>query len=326
GSDFGDVGIAWEAGMRAGDFEAAWRATDRIERVRRTDEAAGRLAHRPDHLLWNGTSFAGRRVLVRCNHGLGDTLQFIRYVPLLRAIARQVSVLVQPHLLELLRSPELGDVQNGWTDAPPPLHDVAIEIMELPYAFRSTIDTLPRRVPYLPLAHLRRFAADPPRLAEGAFRVGLVWGSSDWDPSRSVPLQALAPLAGVPDVRFYGLQQGEHAQSPAEAPFSMTVLSPHTSAIAAAAAAMMELDLVITVDCMAAHLAGALGRPVWVMLKADADWRWMERRDDSPWYPTMRLFRQPREGDWAAMVDRIAGALAAVVKPSATGGRAVWLS
>jgi hypothetical protein len=305
-----DVADAWDAAMRRGAFEAAWRETDRIEAPRRADQAAGRLVPHPDHLLWDGAAFHGQRVLVRCNHGLGDTLQFIRFVPQLREIASHVTVLVQPHLVELLQCEAFGDVQNGWTDAAPPAHDVQVEIMELPYAFRSTIETLPRRVPYLPLDNVRAFAgAIPPLARDGCARVGLVWGSSEWDPSRSIPLRCMEPLAHVPAVEFFGLQQGAHAEPASEAPFALSVLSPYTAHIAAAAAAMLELDLVVTVDCMIAHLAGALGRPVWVLLKREADWRWMNDRADSPWYPTMRLLRQEREGDWSGVVRLVADGL-----------------
>ena len=309
-AELDDVAQRWEAAMRAGDFEAAWRETDRIERQRRAWEARGRLVHQPHHLLWNGTPFDDRRVLVRCNHGLGDTLQFARYLPQLRARAQRVDVLAQPHLVDLLQAPAMGEVRNGWTDQPPPRHDLEIEIMELPYAFRSTVETLPARVPYLPLTAVQTArSALPPWPRSAAFRVGLVWSASDWDTTRSVPLAALEPFTRVAHVQFYGLQQGASAQPHHEAPFPITSLSTYTGDICAAAAAMLELDLVITVDCMVAHLAGALGRPVWVMLKRDGDWRWMTGRLDSPWYPTMRLFRQRVAGDWRETGRAVAKAL-----------------
>jgi ADP-heptose:LPS heptosyltransferase len=140
-------------------------------------------------------------------------------------------------------------------------------------------------------------------------RVGLIWAASDWDRTRSIPLHALAPLGGVPGIRFYSLQQGEQAAASAHAPFAIEPYSTHTGEIVAAAAAMLELDLVITVDAMAAHLAGALGRPVWVLLKHEADWRWMDAVPTSPWYPTMRLFRQARAGDWTSVAHDVAHAL-----------------
>jgi hypothetical protein len=309
--DRADVAQRWEAAMRAGDFEEAWRQTDRIELARRRDAAAGRLVRGPHHLLWDGTPFHDRHVLARCNHGLGDTLQFARYLPLLRAVARSVTVLAPPPLVGFLSSARIfGDVRNGQADEPPPEHDVEVEIMELPYAFRSTRDGVPCSVPYIPLRGLRAGMAQLPAFGEEqVLHVGLVWGSSEWHPARSLPVTALAPLAAVSHVRFHALQQGPHADEWGAAPIAISPLNAHTAEIAACASAILKLDLVIAVDCMAAHLAGALGQPVWVVLQAHADWRWMEERADSPWYPTMRLFRQSQPGEWGDVVAAVASAL-----------------
>jgi hypothetical protein len=310
-----DVCTQWMAAMKCGDFEAAWRQTDRIELERRNLEAIGRFVRRDEYLSWNGRAFDRQRVLVRCTHGLGDTIQFVRYVPLLRQRAKSVCVLVQPQLLPLFSdTTEFGDVRNGWTDAAPPGHDVEIEVMELPYAFRSTLQTIPRAVPYLPLASLTRYADLPERFdATPALKVGLLWAASDWDKTRSISLDALTPLAAVPQVKFYSLQQGPEAEDWNGARFPVQPLHRYTQEIAAAAAAMCKLDLVITVDSMAAHLAGALARPVWVLLQHEADWRWMTDRNDSPWYPTMRFFRQPGAGDWKSVVENVVAELASVV-------------
>ena len=310
--DASDVGARWLEAMRRGDFEAAWRETDRIELPRRVRESRGGFVRGPQHLTWDGTPFDGRDVLIRCEHGLGDTLQFMRYAPLVRERARSVTALVQPMLVPLFEgSAAYGEVRNGWTDAPPPRHDVAIEVMELAYAFRSTVETLPREVPYLPLEPLARVRERLPPMSGGTgVRVGLTWSASDWDTTRSVPLEALEPLGRVADVRFYSLQQGEAAKAWRDAPFTIDPYSQHTAPVEMAAAAMLDVDLVITIDSMVAHLAGALGRPVWVFLKHESDWRWIEGRDDSPWYPTMRLFRQPASGDWRGAVTAAAAALA----------------
>jgi hypothetical protein len=301
-----DVGAEWLAAMRRGDWEGAWRATDRIELPRRARQRAAGFERQPEHLRWDGTPLAGRSVLVRCEHGLGDTLQFMRFVPHLGA--RQLHFLVQPQLVGLLRgAPGLGEVRNYWTDDPLPSHEVDIEVMELAYALRLTLAQLPP-----PYPHLHRQLADAPPLPlrdEDRLRVGLVWAASDWDGSRSVPLAALAPLFGLDAVRYYSLQQGEAAHDPLLQRLGIVVLSPHTRDLAAAAAAMAALDLVLCVDAMPAHLAGTLGRPTWVLLKHEADWRWMEGREDSPWYPTLRLFRQPRAGDWAAVARQVASCL-----------------
>lgn len=297
-----DVADDWFAAMRRGDFEQAWRATDRIELPRRQRQRRPGFVRRADQLRWDGTPPQGRVVLVRCEHGLGDTLQFLRFVP--RLAARQVHLMVQPPLLDLLRgAPGLGDVRDYWTDDPLPPHEVDMEVMELAYALRTTLATLPAPYPHLASRLPRHPALRLP--GDGRLRVGLLWAGSDWDVSRSVPLAALAPLAAVPGVRFYSLQQGAAAADPLLEPMRIECLSPRTTDLRSAAAAMQQLDLVISIDGMPAHLAGTLGRPTWVLLKREADWRWMEEREDSPWYPSMRLFRQGRGGDWHGVVSRV---------------------
>jgi hypothetical protein len=317
-----EIALRWDHAMRRGDFEGAWRQTDRIEIPRRAAQRRPGFVRLPQQLTWNGEPFAGRDVLVRCEHGLGDTLQFVRYVPLIRRVARSVTLLVQPGLVELLRhNAAFGDVRNGWSGETPS-HDVAIEVMEFAYAFRSTCDTLPAHVPYLapePLESVKRTL--PPLDGGSALRVGIAWCASDWDDTRSIPLDVLSCFAEVPNVHFYSLQQGTARDSWREAPFALDPYSRHTESVEHAAAAMLGLDLVITVDSMVAHLAGALGRTVWVLLKHRADWRWMERRDDSPWYPTMRLIRQSSEGDWSGAARAAASLLSELARAKALRSR-----
>src|SRR4051812_16998555 len=143
---------AWMRAMRRGHFAAAWAETDRVEMPRREQERRGQLVWQPHHLLWSGEPFDGRRVVIRCNHGLGDTLQFVRFVPRVQTVARAVTLMAQPALVDLLRAaPEFGEVRNGWSDEPLPAHDAEVEIMELAYAFRGTPETLSTTVPYLPI-------------------------------------------------------------------------------------------------------------------------------------------------------------------------------
>ncbi|MEJ7928930.1 hypothetical protein WG922_02995 [Ramlibacter sp. AN1015] len=298
-----DVATRWTAAMRAGDWEGAWRQTDRIELPRRVQQALPGFARGPQHLVWDGSAPDDRVVMVRCLHGLGDTLQFMRFVPALEARARLLHFLVQPSLLQLLHdAPGLGLVSNAWTDEPP-AHEVEIEVMELAYVLRTTAQSLPPPYPALADAVRERngfvLPAEPHQL-----RVGLVWASSGWDRTRSIPLEALAPLLAVPGVRFYDLQQETQAR-----PAPAVALWRHTADAASAAAAMLELDLVVTVDGMPAHLAATLGRPTWLLLKEDADWRWGELRPHTPWYPSMRLFRQRAGEGWTALVGEVADAL-----------------
>jgi hypothetical protein len=299
-----DVAREWERAMRAGDFEGAWRATDSVEAARRTrgwrDESAG-------DLLWDGTPFDRRRVLIRCLHGLGDTLQFMRFAPTLRDSAASVTLAAQPVLLDLLSAAsDCGRVIDGWVREFPE-HDVEVEVMELPYALRITSADLPGRIPYLDAAGIcSRSGWQPPARESRRLRVGLIWKSSDWDLSRSVPVDALAELRNA-GTEFYSLQQNATADELAALPIRCFSLADQTENPLDAAAAMQWLDLIITVDSMPAHLAGALGRPVWTLLKAEADWRWMDDRTDSPWYPTMRLFRNRR--GWCSLLADVAAEL-----------------
>ncbi len=301
-----DVAADWLAAMRRGDWEQAWQATDRLEIPRRTRQRQPGFERAPQHLRWDGTPLVDRVVLVRCEHGLGDTLQFMRFLPQLRA--RQLHFMVQPPLVDLLRgAPGLGEVRNYWTDDPLPPHEVDVEVMELAYALRMRMEDVPP-----PYPHLRARLPDAPGLPphpDSVLRVGLLWSVSDWGQDRSVPLAILAPLFEVPGVRYFSLQQGAAAQDPLLQRLDVDLLSPRTTTIPLAAAAMCRMDLIVCPDSMPAHLAGTLGVPTWMMLKHDADWRWMVAREDSPWYPGVRLFRQAAPGDWAGVVERIASAL-----------------
>jgi len=297
-----DRGAAWVAAMRAGDFARAWAISDRV--------LAARVAARPcwdwpRHLqwVWDGRALAGSRVLVRCYHGLGDTIQFARFLPLLGRIAREIVVWVQPPLIPLLATmrgiPTLLPLDDG---APATTYDVDIELMELPHALRTTLATLPADVPYLHPPAAPRLSAQ--------FSVGVVARAGGWDRRRSVDPALIARLGTLPGIALFNLQPGDAVPGAADA---------GTPDILAAASRVRALDLVITVDTMMAHLAGALGVPVWTLLHAEADWRWMERRDDSPWYPTMRLFRQESAGDWVPAIEEVVGALRSLLPPPLAG-------
>jgi hypothetical protein len=282
--------------MRAGDWAAAWALSDEVLR-RRIGQPC---LHRPRHeqWIWDGRPLAGKRVLVRCYHGLGDTVQFIRFLPRLRALARETIVWAQPVLHTLLRTAagidRLLPLHDGTPDA---VYDAEVELMELPHVFRATPATLPHAVPYLhaPTAHFPR--------RPGQLAVGLAWQSGAWDPRRSVPKELLGSLGCVAGVEWFSLQR-----PPAVVP-GLALRDVSHDAPERTAASMRALDLVISVDSFPAHLAGALGVPVWTLLHAAPDWRWMDERDDSPWYPTMRLFRQPRPGDWASVIADVITAL-----------------
>jgi Glycosyltransferase family 9 (heptosyltransferase) len=280
--------------MRSGDFDGAWALSD-AELARRRGRERPDL---PRHLqwIWDGTPLDGKRVLIRCYHGLGDTLQFIRYAPLVRAIAAEVIVWAPSTLLPLLQTvsgiDRLLPLHDG---APDVAYDVDVEVMELAYVFRSTPATIPRDVPYVHAP-----AADVPRPA-----VGLAWRGGDWDRRRSIPFACLTPLLSLDGITIVPLQLDlrPHELHPRLAP------RQEVNTLHGTASLMRAVDLVITVDSMPAHLAGALGVPVWTLLPSDCDWRWMDGRDDSPWYPSMTLFRSTPESGWTEVLSRVTAAL-----------------
>ena len=267
--------------MHRGDFWAAWAISDQVLATR--DLATRDDPRRPYHerWVWDGRPLRGA-VVVRCYHGLGDTLQFWRYLP---ALQRQASVVVevQPELIPLLT----GTVPLVAFDPARPVparHDV--EIMELAHALRMP----PPPAPYL--------QAEPLELDLPRPWIGVCWAAGGWDPGRDVGWRALAGLGRLGTV--ISLQRGPAAAgAPWPDPLSGSMALTDTARLIAA------LDHVVTPDTMIAHLAGALGRPVSILLKQDADWRWMRGRADSPWYPTARLYRQTRPGDWTAPIARL---------------------
>ena len=298
-----DNGSLWLRCMQHGAFEEAWKHSDEVLQAR-----AGKPCwHLPRHFqyIWDGSSLVGKRVLIRCYHGLGDTIQFIRYVPLVKAIATQVLVWAQPPLLPLLQTvPGIDQVLPLHDGTPEVEYDVDVEIMELPHIFRTTLPTIPSHIPYLHVAP-RRLSVDQSQLT-----VGLVWKPGNWDERRSIPFSALVPLAAVRGIRLYILQ----ADAVSAGWHEGVGTNPGEFSLPEFAGVVRGLDLLITVDSMPAHLAGALGVPVWTLLHAAADWRWLEHRDDSPWYPTMRLFRQAQPRDWTEVVERVRAELVHLVE------------
>ena len=282
----------------------------------------------PDHKTesdrphWRGeTDIAGKRLFIRWEQGFGDTIQFCRYATLAAKAGARVILRVQNPLLRLMRTLE-GVEQLLGEDDPLPDHDLQCQMMSLPLAMGTTIDTIPAAVPYL-----HPDPADVPvwaaRLApiEGK-KIGLVWAGqtrpghviySATDRRRSIALSALAPLAGIPGCEFVSLQLGPPAAQAAQPPAGM-VLHDHTADLrdfADTAALIQNLDLVIGVDTATIHLAAALGKPVFLLNRFDTCWRWFTGRSDSPWYPGMRIFRQPRSGDWQPVINEAAEALRA---------------
>jgi len=299
-----EVHCRWREAMLKGDFEEAWQQTDRLELPRRRGDVP---FNDQVHLRWNGTTLLGEDVLVRCLHGLGDTLQFIRYLSLVRHQAASVVTMAQPALLSLLQTnPDFGSIINGWTDITP-IHSSEIEIMELPYVFRSSASTIPIP-PYFDAREIQKSSKfEWPFLTSLSPRVGIVWQSSNWNPSRSLslPLLMKAGLGRIRNISLFSFQQDSDFPDDALENIGIHPLRMHTSIALDAAKALLEMDLVITVDTFIAHLAGALDRPVWLLLQASPDWRWQENSSHSPWYPSMRIFRQPSPDVWETLAKEV---------------------
>jgi tetratricopeptide (TPR) repeat protein len=279
---------------------------------------AGADAAPPAGRVWSGNEeIAGNTLLIHADQALGDTIQFCRYAKVAERRGARVVLAVQPQLRALLAglSPTIRIIGRG--EPVSAEYDYHCALMSLPLAFRATLADVPAAVPYL--------GAEPQRidrwrswLGTTGFKVGIAWQGSRnrIDVGRSVPLEMFTRLATIPGVRLISLQKGAaieqlraaDGQLPAELPGDSLDEGPQ--AFLDSAAMMVSLDLIITCDTALAHLAGALGRPTWVALKRIPDWRWLLDRGDSPWYPTVRLFRQPRRGDWESVFAAIHAELA----------------
>lgn len=262
--------------------------------------------------IWRGEPAENSVLLLHAEQGLGDTIQFCRYAPLAAMRGLRVVLMVQPVLVGLLRS--LPGVERVISQSEvPPAFDLQCPLMSLPLAFDTRLGDIPADIPYLfPQEDLvrtwqERLQSSP----SGCMKVGLVWEGSAREHSpagaatnrrRSIAPEMLAPLIEVRGIQFYSLQKGGPS-APTE--FGLIDFMEECRDFADTAALVANLDLVVSVDTAAVHLAGALGKPVWVLNRFDSCWRWLQDREDSPWYPTLRLFRQPRPGDWKSVVARV---------------------
>lgn len=265
-------------------------------------------------LMWDGGDLAGRRILLHPEGGYGDTIQFVRYAPLVAQRGGKVVLGCVAELRRLLETLE-GVEELAITGSSMPRFDVHCPLLSLPRLLKTTLQNIPAQVPYLraDAAQSGRWRAKLPAGKE-PLKVGLTWAGRpefEDDRNRSIPLTHLAPLGQVEGVWFCSLQKGPGARQVDSLPAGFEVMdsSADLNDFADTAALIDNLDLVIAVDTAAAHLAGALAKPTWVLLPKVPDWRWMLNRQDTPWYPTMRLFRQERAGDWDTPIQRIAAAL-----------------
>jgi tetratricopeptide (TPR) repeat protein len=321
----------WNIGLLRllrGELQQGW---DLYEERFARDAYSGN-ARRFKEPRWTGReSLQGRRILLWAERGLGDTLHFCRYAPLVRDLGAEVILEVQPRLKALLHG-QFPGITVVARDTPLEPFDYECPLLSVPRAFGTELGNIPVLVPYLraePDAVARWSSRLP---SDTTLRVGIAWqGNPDaeknWARGRSLPLAALEPLAHQPGVSLISLQTGPPMRQLESVAFSDRILSfgedldAGAGAFLDSAAIVMSLDLVISSDTAVAHLAGALGVPVWVALHVTSEWRWLLNRSDSPWYPTMRLFRQKVPGDWSAVVEGICASLAefAARRPTAHG-------
>jgi len=283
--------------LLTGDFERGW-----VEHEARFDAGIAQLRH-ATHPRWMSGDPAGKTILVWAEQGLGDTIQFSRYLPLLAQRGARVLLEVPQALVRLCRS--LDGVRVFARGEPLPFYDAQIPLMSLPHQFGTTLSDIPATLPYLRAE--QDLVADWGRRLGPAERprIGLVWAGSPThkdDVNRSIAPQRLVPLLARSGVEWLSLQYGHEVT---RLPLGTTDLAAGLRDFADTAAVICHLDLVIAVDTAVLHLAAALGRPAWGLLPFAPDWRWLLDRDDSPWYPGLRLFRQDHRGDWDGVVQRL---------------------
>lgn len=295
-----------------GDLSRGWRE---YEWRLKTPELAGE-ARRFSQPAWNGDPLGGKTILLHPEQGFGDAIQFIRYLPQLNSLGGKIIVEVQPALKRLFA--QISGIERVIVKGETlPHFDVHCPLLSLPFHFGTTLDNLPAQTPYL--------CADPhsaelwrqriPDTHGARMKVGLVWAGSPKhknDRNRSIELDQFNVLGDIPDLAFFSLQKVSGANQAGQPTVNFHVhdLMAYAEDFADTAALIDQLDLVLCVDTSVAHLAGAMGKPTWVLLPFAPDWRWLQERSDSPWYPSMRLFRQRKIGDWNEILLRVREALA----------------
>lgn len=300
--------------LAQGEFEPGWLE---YEWRNLTEAGRGQLP-KITSAPWNGMRIPSGRILLVGDQGYGDTIQFCRYIPMVAERCHEVILGCSAEMLPLLkRMHGVADAHHRWNEIPG--HAAYCRLSSLPGLFHTTKDTIPAYIPYL--------TPDPARLAawaerlhlqlpRGVKRIGLAWSGRPTHPNdrrRSVPLSLLAPLGAIDGHVFVSLQKSFPPADVAAADRfpGLVDMSSTLTDFDETAAIIANLDLVITVDTCIGHLSGAIGKPAWILLSKASDWRWLIGREDTPWYPTVRLFRQPQPGAWASVVADVAAALSA---------------
>ncbi len=265
---------------------------------------------------WDGNPIPGKTLLIHTEQGAGDAIQFARYLPLAAERVGKLILVCRAELMPLFTTlPGIAEIREPGSFQVAEF-DTYLPLLSLPYVFGTTLETIPARIPYLDIALLRRrkTVTLPPPIAPSRRKVGLAWAGSPThknDHNRSCPLAEFLPLVRIAGTAFYSLQKGERSQDLRQLPPDCTVhdLDALIQDYGDTALLLDALDLLITVDTAVAHLAGALGKPVWLLLPEVSDWRWGLEGETTPWYPSLRLFRQNRRGDWAGIIARVDEAL-----------------
>lgn len=288
-----------------GDFRAGW-----LDFERHWQAQSHRHFTQP---YWDGSPLSGKRILLRAEHGLGDAIQFIRYAPLVKALGATVIVECRPAEERLFQTCQ-GIDQLVLEGDPLPEFDVHTALLNLPQIFRADLATIPAPPSYLSEPQICYFSEDLQDQLKTApgLKVGVVWSPKQTlaiDYKRRCPLSCFAPLLQIPGLSWFSLYKGDQIDELAPYATQIVDIGSHVQDLADTAWAIAQLDLVITVDTSVAHIAGAMGKPTWVLLPFVPDWRWLLEREDCPWYPTARLFRQPHLGDWSTAIKKVESAL-----------------
>lgn len=298
--------------LLSGNYEKGWRAYDARLQLKENHDDYPYLGRLP---MWNGKAFPGKTLLVQSEQGFGDILQFVRFLPLVKQLGGRVVFETHNPVIELLRDFPGIDLLLAHTGNPLQFEDFDfyIPLLSLPGRLGTRIDTIPDHVPYL-FASEEKKRIWSKRIDGQGFKVGIAWAGNPQyskDKVRSCRLAAFEGISRIPGVRLYGLQK---EVSPNDRLLSdqmgLCLLGESFRNFSDTAAAIHNLDLVISVDTSVAHLAGAMGKPTWILLPINPDFRWLTRRGDSPWYPTVRLYRQERRGDWTAVLEKVGRKLA----------------
>ena len=291
--------------LLSGNFIEGWKEFDWRRKI-------GSISFQRDFSqpIWNGSEIAGLTILLCAEYGFGDTIQFVRYAPLVAERGARVIVECPKELTSLIKNCEGAHQVIAYGEQLPEF-DTYCPLLRLPLVFHTTLETIPAKLAYISVDLMLvekwrdKFSHNNSKL-----KIGLAWGGRPRYRTlrhRSCSFEIFSALSNLDDTAFYSLQKGEAAKEAKHPPTGMNFYD-YTQEIkdfSDTAALIENLDLIISVDTAVAHLAGALGKPVWTLLPFAADWRWLLEREDSPWYPTMRLFRQPSHGDWEAVISRV---------------------